>query len=484
MVVRYSKRAGVASASSLRYLEAMTLALLAALPLLASPQQPPLRALVVSGANNHEWQWTSPEIASALTESGRFAVTITNNPATDLVDCKRLAAAGELHVIVLDYNGPRWGEAAERGFLDAVTGGVGVTVVHAANNAFKGWTEYERLVGLLWRDGTGHGAYHPFDVNVVDRHHPVTAGMPDLRLHPDELYHQLVLGEGAEFRVLLSAFSDPKTGGTGRHEPMATVATFGKGRVFHTPLGHVWKGVPASRATWLDPQLRRLVARGTEWAASGAVTLDPRPLNWLSDAERAEGFQSLFDGREPAAWRGYRNQKMPAKGWAVREAAIVCEKQGGGGDLVSNDEYGDFDFRFSFRVTAKANSGVMWHVQEEADQTYMSGPEYQVLDDEGARPDPKHGVGALYDLVAPTGATVRKAGAWNDGRILVKDGRVTFWLNGAQVVDAPCRGPEWDAMVAASKFRSWPFGKAGRGRLALQDHGDEVAYRNLRVRAL
>jgi type 1 glutamine amidotransferase len=274
----------------------MCLALLVALPLLASPQEPPLRVLVVTGQNNHEWQWTSPEIASALTETGRFAVTITNNPATDLVDCKRLAAAGELQVIVLDYNGDRWGEAAERGFLDAVNGGVGVTVLHAANNAFKGWTEYERMVGLLWRDGTGHGAYHPFDVNVVDRHHAVTAGMPDMRMHPDELYHRLVLGQGAEFRVLMAAFSDPKTGGTGQFEPMATVATFGKGRIFHTPLGHVWKGVPQSRATWLDPQLRRLVARGTEWAASGAVTLDPRPLNWLSDDERAEGFQLLFDG--------------------------------------------------------------------------------------------------------------------------------------------------------------------------------------------
>jgi hypothetical protein len=336
----------------------------------------------------------------------------------------------------------------------------------------------------LWRDGTGHGAYHPFDVNVVDRHHPVTAGMADLRLHPDELYHRLVLGEGAEFRVLLAAFSDPKTGGTGQYEPMATVGTYGKGRVFHTPLGHVWKGVPATRATWLDPQLRRLVARGTEWAASGAVTLDPRPLNWLSDDERAEGFQLLFDGREPVAWRGYRSKTMPAKGWTVREAALVCESRGGGGDLVSNDEYGDFDFRFSFRVSTGANSGVMWHVLEDAEQTYMTGPEYQVLDDEGAKHDPKHGVGALYDLIAPTGVTVRKAGVWNDGRILVKDGRVTFWLNGAQVVDAPCQGPEWDAMVAGSKFRDWPFGKAARGRLALQDHGDEVAYRNLRVRAL
>ncbi|HEX5052137.1 MAG TPA: family 16 glycoside hydrolase [Planctomycetota bacterium] len=467
--------------------------LLAALWSLSSlavcPQAPPIHALVVTGANNHEWQWTAPELVNVLAETGRFVATTTDEPATALVDAPRRFAAGELQVLVLDYNGPRWGEAAERGFLEAVQKGCGVAVVHAADNAFPGWTEYERLVGLLWRDGSAHGAYHPFDVYVVDAHHAITAGMADLRLHPDELYHRLVPGEGAEYRVLLSAYSDPKTGGTGRYEPMATAGRYGAGRVFHTPLGHVWKGVPATRATWADPQLRRLVARGSEWAATGAVTLAPEPLNWLSDAERADGFHLLFDGRSMAEWRGYRSETLPEGGWVVREAAIVHEAGGGGADLVSRDEYGEFDFRFSFRIAANGNSGVMWHVQEQAQETYMSGPEYQVLDDLGAKPDARHSVAALYDLVAPdAGAAgekpVRAAGLWNDGRIVVQAGRVRFWLNGVQVVDAPCTGPEWDRLVQASKFRDWPFGKAERGRLALQNHGDEVAFRNLRVRAL
>ncbi len=458
--------------------------LTAALVTAACLPQSPIPALLVSGANNHEWEWTSPAIAAALRESGRFAVTITNEPAQALLDAPRAFAAGELQLLVLDYNGPRWGDAAERAFVDAVRAGCGVVVLHAANNAFAGWTEYEQLVGLLWRDGTGHGAYHAFDVHVVDPTHPVTAGMADLRLHPDELYHRLVHTKGVELRVLLAAFSDPKTGGTGRHEPMATVHTFGKGRVFHTPLGHVWKGVPATRATWGDPQLRRLVARGAEWAASGAVTLPPEPLNWLTDAERAEGFELLFDGTSLASWRAYRGEDAPATGWVVRDAAIVHERGGGGGDLVSRDEYGDFDLRFSFRVGASANSGVMWHVTEDNDATYMSGPEFQVLDDAGAKPAPQHGVGALYDLVPPKGAPVRPAGQWNDARILVHEGRIRFWLEGVAVVDAPASGPEWDAMVAGSKFRDWPFGKAARGRIALQDHGDEVAFRNLRIRAL
>ena len=129
-----------------------------------APANPsPVKALLVSGANNHEWQWTSKEIRSILQESGRFEVDLTEEPAKALADAKALAA---YQVIVLDYNGPRWGEPAEQNFLAAVRGGTGVVVVHAANNAFDGWVEYETLVGLCWRQGTGHGAYHPFDVKA------------------------------------------------------------------------------------------------------------------------------------------------------------------------------------------------------------------------------------------------------------------------------------------------------------------------------
>lgn len=479
------RRSPVCVRERVRYLPRM-LSTLAALLLV--PQEPPpaLHATVITGANNHEWQWTSKEIGSALTETGRFVVTIDTEPAVSLPTVKERVAKHELDVLVLDYNGPRWGDAAEAAFVDAVKNGLGVVVVHAANNAFAGWQDYERMVGLLWRDGSGHGDYHPFDVKVVDATHPVTAGLRDFRLHPDELYHRLVPGAGADHRVLMTAFSDPATKGTGKDEPMATAGSFGKGRVFHTTLGHTWTGVPASRATWTDPQLRLLVARGAEWAATGAVTLSPVPLNRLSAEEEKDGFVLLFDGLRIEHWRAYRSDVAPAKGWSIRDAALVCAAQGGGGDLVSTNEYGDFDFRFDFRVTPKANSGVMWHVTESNDATYMSGPEYQVIDDAGygKEIDAKHAVGALYDLVAATNKTARPAGSWNEGRIVVQNGRVKHWLNGMQVVDAPCAGPEWDAMVKASKFRDWPFNKATKGRLALQDHGDEVAYRNLRVRSL
>jgi type 1 glutamine amidotransferase len=447
----------------------------------AKAQQEPVPVLLVSGANNHDWKWTAPEIRRCLEECGRFAVTVTDEPAKTLADAAGLAG---YRAFVLDYNGPRWGEAAEQTFLAAVARGAGVVVIHAANNAFPGWVDYEKLVGLCWREGTGHGAYHPFDVAVVDRQHPITHGMPDMVMHPDELYHRLVWMHGAEFKVLLSAFDDPKTGGSGRHEPMATVGAFGKGRVFHTPLGHTWSGALPTRATWHDPQLRNLVARGTEWAATGAVTLPPRPPNWLDPTERAEGFAQLFDGKSLDGWRGYRQDALPAQGWSVTAGAIVHQKGGGGGDLVTREQFGDCDFRFEWCVGSGANSGVIWRVQETDPQTYMTGPEYQILDDLAQKPDQKHAAGALYDLVPAKAAPLRPAGQWNEGRIVLQKGRVQHWLNGVQVVDAPCAGPEWDAMVQASKFRDWPFGKAAAGHFALQDHGDEVRYRSLRVRRL
>jgi type 1 glutamine amidotransferase len=458
--------------------------MLATLLVAALVPQSPIRSVVLTGENNHDWRWTAPQLAGALRETGRFQVEVITAPAAWLETAPARAERGEVQLLVLDYNGPRWGEAAERGFLAAVEGGVGVAVVHAANNAFPGWREYERLVGLLWREGTGHGQYHPFDVVVVDPHHPITTGLADLKLHPDELYHRLVPGAGAEFRVLLSAFSSRERGGTGRHEPMATVASYGKGRVFHTPLGHVWTDVPATRATWSDPQLRLLLARGAEWAATGAVTLPPTPLNCLPADEAEQDFVSLFDGRTIEHWRGYRLDGLPPQGWSVVDSAIVHTKSGGGGDLVSSEEYGDFDFRFRFRLATGANSGVMWRVTEDNEQSYMSGPEYQLLDDDATKPKPEHGVGALYDLVPPEAPPRRAAGSWNDGRIVVQAGRLEHWLNGKRVVATAVAGTEWDARIAASKFRTWPFGKAANGRLCLQDHGDEVAFRDLRIRRL
>lgn len=226
-----------------------------------------VRVLLVTGQNNHKWKETSPHLEQFLESTGRFDVETTENPAATLADKAKLQ---NVDVLLLNYNGQRWGEPAETNFLDAVRGGVGVSVIHAANNAFPGWTEYEKLVGITWRATAGHGPYHEFAVKYQVKDHPITRGLQDLASHPDELYHGLTPAPNEPMTILATAFSDKAKGGTGKDEPMALVKSYGKGRVFHTPMGHDLRAMK-------DPSFMLLTARGTEWAATGKVTVKEVP---------------------------------------------------------------------------------------------------------------------------------------------------------------------------------------------------------------
>ena len=229
-----------------------------------------IRVLLLTGQNNHDWEHTSAIYEEVLEATGRFDVTVTTKPGEVLADAEALA---KYDVFFLDYNGKRWGAAAEKNFVDAVSSGTGVVITHASNNPFDGWLEFEDLCGYLWRRGTGHGRFHEFDVDIVDRNHPITIGMPKMVAHPDELYHRLKHMHDAPYRILMTAHSSNESGGTGRDEPMAMVRRYGAGRIFHTPLGHVWRNAPQTHPALEDRQLHLLVGRGTEWAAAGTVTL-------------------------------------------------------------------------------------------------------------------------------------------------------------------------------------------------------------------
>jgi type 1 glutamine amidotransferase len=227
----------------------------------AAPRR--LWALLVSGQNNHNWRETTPHIEKFLESTGRFEVITTEDPGTYMADAKNLKY---FNVIVLNYNGSRWGAAADTNFLAAVREGTGVSVIHAANNAFSGWAEYDKIIGIGWRQTAGHGAYHSFDVKYNVKDHPITRGLTDMKAHPDELYHRLTVTPNEPMTVLATAMSSTASGGTGADEPMALVKSYGKGRVFHTPLGHDLNAMQ-------DPQFMTLTARGTEWAATGEVTI-------------------------------------------------------------------------------------------------------------------------------------------------------------------------------------------------------------------
>jgi 3-keto-disaccharide hydrolase len=195
-------------------------------------------------------------------------------------------------------------------------------------------------------------------------------------------------------------------------------------------------------------------------------------------------WRSLFDGKTTAGWRGYRSQKVP-DGWRVEDGTLT--RVSSGGDLVTNDTFRDFELTLEWKIAPGGNSGIMYRVTEDAEKPYETGPEMQVLDD-AKHPDGKSrltSAGALYGLYPSPAGVVKPAGEWNAVRVVVNGNHVEHWLNGVKVAEAEMGSPDWNARVAASKFKEWPgYGKAREGHIVLQDHGDVVAYRNIRIKTL
>jgi type 1 glutamine amidotransferase len=235
----------------------------------------PINTLLLSGANAHDWERSTPFVAKLMEDSGRFTVTVTTDPSAALEDADQLA---QYDLFLTEYLGPEWSEAAQANFERAVAAGTDLVILHSANNAFPGWVEYEKMIGLLWREGTGHGEFHEFLVRIVDRDHPITRGVADFRQW-DELYHNLIHLHDVPHHVLATAYSSPDQRGTGNEEPMMVVTQYHQARVFHMVLGHVWPGDPegeykgASMLAFENPPFQQTLLRGCEWAATGEVTL-------------------------------------------------------------------------------------------------------------------------------------------------------------------------------------------------------------------
>jgi uncharacterized protein len=249
-----------------------------------------MRALIIDGQNNHDWKATTPVLKKILEHSGLFAVDVATAPPKNGDMNAFKPNFSEYQVVVSNYNGERWSKETEESFVNYMKGGGAFVPVHAANNSFPDWKEYNEMIGLggwggrneksgpyvrftdgkVVRDynpgvGGSHGEQHAFIVETRIPNHPITLGLPQKWMHvKDELYDRL-RGPGQNLTLLATAFSDTKTRGSGQHEPMLMTLTFGKGRIFHTTLGH---SVEAMKCVGFITTLQR----GAEWASTGKVT--------------------------------------------------------------------------------------------------------------------------------------------------------------------------------------------------------------------
>ena len=206
--------------------------------------------------------------------------------------------------------------------------------------------------------------------------------------------------------------------------------------------------------------------------------------NTLSSAEQAAGWKLLFDGKTTAGWRGYKMDSMPS-GWQVINGELT--RVAAAGDIIAKDTYANFELALEWNISPGGNSGVFYRASEDDDAIYWSAPEMQVLDD-ARHPDGKSrltAAGADYGLYPSPAGVVRPAGEWNAVRVVIKGNHVEHWLNGVKVVEYELGSPDWEAKVKASKFAPHPhYGRNASGYIGLQDHGDRVAFRNIKIRVL
>ena len=201
-------------------------------------------------------------------------------------------------------------------------------------------------------------------------------------------------------------------------------------------------------------------------------------------ASMQEAGKPLFNGNSLEGWRGFKSAAPPS-GWAAVEGTLA--RTGPGGDILTVDEFGDFELRLQWKIAEGGNSGIFFHVVDAGNEVWESGPEMQILDNarHADGKNPLTSAGANYGLHAPVRDVTRPVGEWNDVRLVVAGARVEHWLNGVNVVEYELWSPAWESLVKASKFITMPaYGRAKRGRIALQDHGDPVWFRNITVRVL
>lgn len=238
-----------------------------------------IEVLIFSGKNNHKWQFTTLAIQKILEEGGKFNVTVTNNPEN--LNPKEL---NRYDVILSNWNtwpdvtGARWNPDLEKAFLEFISSGKGFVNIHAGSSTLQDWPEFQQIAGGTWgKDVTGHGPIHTFKVSIEDQEHPVMKGLKEFYIK-DELWNNTKFQD--DIHVLCSAYSTPAKKGTDKNEPIVVTTQYGKGRGFYSVLGH-------NKASMQNNAWKTLLLRGTEWAATGKITI-PAQEPWPANSEIAE----------------------------------------------------------------------------------------------------------------------------------------------------------------------------------------------------
>ncbi len=239
------------------------------------------------------------------------------------------------------------------------------------------------------------------------------------------------------------------------------------------PYNRLFRALPAVAALLAGFACARpSTSAGVPWSAATAAAAATTTGSWI-------------DLSSPSEWRGYRRTDLPA-GWSF-DANRVLTHTRNGGDIVTTRQFASFELEVEWKVTPKGNSGIFYWATESTDRIYENAQEMQVLDNSG-HADGRSALtsaGANYALYAPPSDVTRPVGEWNAARLVIRGEHAEHWLNGVKVVDYVVGSPDWVARERASKFRDWPsFGLARRGHIGLQDHGDLVAFRNMRIREI
>ena len=432
---------------------------------------------------------------------------------------------------------PPMSAAGKQALFDYVRAGKGFIGTHAATDTFHTDNEskkgpdryvnhgakadpYARFIG---GEFIIHGAQQVATNAVIDPKFPGFENVGDSFAFTEEWYS---LKDFSPDIHVLTVIDAPHMKGPMYQRP-AYPSTWarneGNGRVFYTAMGH-------REDVWTNPTFQQILVGGIKWAlgeikadvapnlktvAPGAYTnpkyVEPKPAaaapNTLTAQEKTDGWKLLWDGKTGKGWRSPKTDKFPEHGWTIQDGVLTVqdnkgEESAGGGDIITEKRYANFELTADFKLTPGANSGLKIFVQPDISpvdkvtgkKTAVGsaiGMEFQVLDD-ALHPDAKLGkdgdrkLGSLYDLIpAPADKVTKPIGEWNSARILSEGKHVTFWLNGAKTVEFERGSESFRQHVAESKFKNIPeFGEWADGHILLQEHGTEVSFRNVKIREL